>query len=136
MLDNTDKRILEELSVNSRITMRELGKKVHLTGQATAERVIKMEETGVIRGYTIEVNQAELGYPVNAFITVMTQHSNHQPYIAFVKSESDYIINNYKISGEGCYLIEGKFPSNKLLDEFLQRLNEYGNYKLSIIINK
>jgi Lrp/AsnC family transcriptional regulator, leucine-responsive regulatory protein len=48
MLDGTDKRILEELSQNSRITMKELGKKVHLTGQATASRVAKLEENGII----------------------------------------------------------------------------------------
>lgn len=136
MLDTTDMRILEELSNNSRITMKELGKKVHLTGQAASERVAKLEGHGVIEGYTIKVNQDKLGYSVQAFMTIMTQHINHQPYLSFIKTQDQYIVKNYKISGEGCYLLECKFPSNEKLDDFLEELNAYANYKLSIVIKK
>lgn len=52
-------RILEEISKNSRITMKELGEKIHLTGQAASSRVIKLEESGVIEGYTVKVNQVK-----------------------------------------------------------------------------
>ncbi len=48
MLDQTDLSILKELSKNSRITMKELGEKVHLTGQAAASRVLKLEDAGII----------------------------------------------------------------------------------------
>ncbi|WP_373895210.1 Lrp/AsnC family transcriptional regulator [Virgibacillus natechei] len=136
MLDNTDMHVLEELSNNSRITMKELGEKVHLTGQAASDRVAKLEDNGVIGGYTIKVNQAKLGYVVHAFITIMTQTINHQPYFSFINTQEQYIVDNYKISGEGCYLLECKFPSNEVLDQFLKGLNEYANYKLSIVINR
>lgn len=136
MLDSTDMRILDELSNNSRITMKELGAKVHLTGQAASERVTKLEDNGVVEGYTIKVNQGKLGCHVHAFITIMTQSISHQPYILFIKTQEQYIINNYKISGDGCYLLECRFPSNEILDKFLEDLNEHANYKLSIVINK
>ncbi|MGB8001447.1 MAG: Lrp/AsnC ligand binding domain-containing protein, partial [Anaerobacillus sp.] len=45
-------------------------------------------------------------------------------------------INNYKISGDGCYLLECHFPSNEELDKFLVQLNAHVNYKLSIVINR
>lgn len=134
MIDNTDRSILRELSENSQITMKELGEKIHLTGPAASARVAKLEEKGIIKGYSINVNQAKLGYAVHAFITVMTQTLHHQPVLAFIRSQEPYIINNYKISGEGCYLLEGQFPSNDELDGFLTGLNEYANYKLSIVI--
>ncbi|QGH33309.1 winged helix-turn-helix transcriptional regulator [Gracilibacillus salitolerans] len=136
MLDSTDIRILEELSNNSRIKMKELGEKVHLTGQATADRVAKLEDSGVIEGYTIKVNQAKLGCSIHAFITIITQSISHQPYLAFIKTQKQYLINNYKISGEGCYMLECKFPSHEILDNFLEDLNKYANYKLSIVITK
>ena len=136
MLDQTDKRILEELSKNSRITMKELGEKVHLTGQAAASRVAKLEDNGVIEGYTIKVNQAKLGCPIHALINIYTKSTYHQPYLTFIKTQGHYIMNNYKISGDGCYLLECRFPSNELLDQFLVELNEHANYKLSIVINK
>lgn len=136
MLDSTDMLILDELSNNSRITMKELGAKVHLTGQAASERVTKLEDNGVVEGYTIKVNQGKLGCHVHAFITIMTQSISHQPYILFIKTQEQYIINNYKISGDGCYLLECRFPSNEILDKFLEDLNDHANYKLSIVINK
>lgn len=136
MLDNTDIQILNELSKNSRITMKELGEKVHLTGQAASARVAKLEDNGVIEGYTIKVNQAKLGCNIHAFITVIIQSINHQPYLSFIKTHEKYTINNYKISGDGCYILECKIPTNEALNQFLEDLNKHANYKLSIVINK
>ena len=136
MLDKTDLHILNELSKNSRITMKELGEKVHLTGPATSARVAKLEERGIIEGYTIKVNQVKMGYSVHAIIHIYTKSPNHQPYLLFIKKQEEYIINNYKISGESCYLLECKFSSNEILDEFLTRLSNFVSYKLSIVINK
>ncbi|MFC7786479.1 Lrp/AsnC family transcriptional regulator [Rossellomorea sp. GCM10028870] len=136
MLDATDKRILEELSKNGRITMKELGAKVHLTGQAASTRVLKLEEEGIIEGYTIKVNDRKTGYSVHAYINIYTKSLHHDPYLTFLEEFPKYVIHNYKISGEGCYLLECKFPSHHELDDFITRLTEYVNYKLSIVINK
>ncbi|MFC2949384.1 Lrp/AsnC family transcriptional regulator [Virgibacillus sediminis] len=136
MLDTTDMHILDELSKNSRITMKKLGEKVHLTGQAAADRVAKLEERGVIEGYSIKVDHSKLGCHIHAFITVMIQSTNHQPFLSFIKIQENQIRRNYKISGDGCYLLECMFPSNERLDEFLMDLNKHANYKLSIVINK
>jgi Lrp/AsnC family transcriptional regulator, leucine-responsive regulatory protein len=136
MLDNTDILILAELSKNSRITMKELGSKVHLTGPATSARVAKLEESGIIEGYTITVNQVKIGYLVHAIIHIFSKSTNHQPYLSFIKQQAQYVINNYKVSGESCYLLECKFPSNDILNEFLTGLSNYVSYKLSIVIHK
>lgn len=129
-------RILDELSKNSRITMKELGEKVHLTGQAAASRVAKLKDNGVIEGYSIKVNQAKLGCFIHALINIYTKSTHHEPYLLFIKTQEQYVINNYKISGDSCYILECKFPSNEILDEFLVNLNKHANYKLSIVINK
>lgn len=136
MLDSTDIRILDELSKNSRITMKELGEKVHLTGQAAASRVAKLEDNGVIEGYSIKVNQAKLGCSIHALINIYTKSMHHEPYLSFIKTQQQYVLNNYKISGDSCYILECRFPSNEILDEFLVNLNKHANYKLSIVINK
>lgn len=136
MLDNTDRLILEELTKNSRITMKELGSKVHLTGPATSARVEKLEENGFIDAYTIKINQTKLGYFNHAFITIMTNSISHKPYLRFIKMQEKYLINNYKISGEGCYLLECQFPSTQLMNQFLEELNAHANYKLSIVIGE
>lgn len=135
MLDNTDRRIINELSQNSRITMKELGEKVHLTSPAASARVTKLEEQGVIEGYTIKTNPDKLGHVIHTFITIFNQNDYHQPFLSFIKTQDQYVMNNYKISGTGCYLLECRFPSNKSLDEFLTDLNKHTNYKLSIVIS-
>ncbi|MED4240885.1 Lrp/AsnC family transcriptional regulator [Priestia megaterium] len=136
MLDHTDMSILHELSKNSRIKMKELGEKVHLTGQAAASRVAKLEDNGVIEAYTIKVNQSELGCFMHAFINIYLNDIHHRPFLSFVKTQNQFILNNYKISGDGCYLLECRFPSNEYLNEFLENLNEFANYKISTVINK
>jgi Lrp/AsnC family leucine-responsive transcriptional regulator len=136
MLDRTDILILDELSKNSRITMKELGEKIHLTGPATSARVAKLEDSGVIEGYTIKINQIKMGYSVHAIIHIYLKDTNHQPYLSFIKKQDQYVLNNYKVSGESCYLLECKFPTNEILDQFLTDMSQYVSYKLSIVINK
>ncbi|MFX3631439.1 MAG: Lrp/AsnC family transcriptional regulator [Candidatus Pristimantibacillus sp.] len=133
-LDQTDKRIIEELSQYSRIKMKDLGEKVHLTGPAAAARVDKLEDNGVIEGYSIKVNHAKLGCYTYAFLNIYIEGTHHQAYLSFIQAKEEHILNNYKISGEGCYLLECRFPSNEVLNQFLIELNKYANYKLSIVI--
>lgn len=135
MLDPTDRLIIEALQANSRITMKELGAYVHLTGQATATRVKKLEDLGIIEGYTIRVNEDKLGLPVHAMITIFTSSTFHDPYLMFLEEHRPYVRNNYKVSGDGCYVLECRFPSNHELNAFLDGLSKYVNYKLSIVIN-
>ncbi|UQZ33443.1 transcriptional regulator [Paenibacillus sp. PK3_47] len=135
-MDQTDLIILSELHNNSRITMKELGGKVHLTGQAAASRVMKLEDCGVIEGYTIKINQSKLGCYMHAFITIYTNTHNHQTILTFIEKQGRYVLNSYKISGDGCYLLECRFPSNELLDQFLGELSEHANYKISVVIKK
>lgn len=114
MLDNTDIRILEELSKNSRVTMKELGEKVHLTGQATSARVAKLEDGGIIEGYTIKVNQAELGCHIHAFITIITQSLHHQPYLAFIKNRRNIRFIIIKSAGMAVISLNADFRQMRI----------------------
>lgn len=134
MLDNTDRLILKELLNNSRITMRELGERVHLSGQAAANRVMKLEDNGIIDGYTINLNREKLGTNIHVMITItLTKMDNHNSYLTFINEQERYVLHNYKTGGSGCYIIEAIFPSNEILDSFLIELNKYVNYKVNII---
>ncbi|MFC5470901.1 Lrp/AsnC family transcriptional regulator [Cohnella suwonensis] len=136
MLDPTDKLILEELAKDGRISMKKLGEKVHLSGQATANRLAKLEEDHVIEGYTIRRNYRKTGYAVHSFITILTRSFDHQPFFSFLDTQRPFILNRFKISGEGCYLLECRFPSNDELDKFLESLTRYVNYRLSVVISE
>lgn len=135
MIDEIDKKILEELSKNSRLTMKDLGGRVHLTAPATASRVAKLLDNSIITGCSIEVNQVKLGFAIHAFLNIYINNIHHQPYLDFIETQDNYVINNYKISGDGCYLLECRFPSYEVLNQFLNDLNKQANYKVSIVIS-
>ncbi|MBP6062974.1 MAG: Lrp/AsnC family transcriptional regulator [Fusobacteriaceae bacterium] len=134
MIDEIDKKIIEELSKNSRISMRELGEKIFLTGQATSTRVAKLEDMKIIKGYTLEVDYSLIGKAIHVILNIYTNSPQHYYYLKFIDSQKDNLLHNYKISGDGCYLIEARFSTTEELDEFLLKLNKYANYKLTIIL--
>ncbi len=135
-MDDTDKRILEELSKDGRISMKQLGEKVHLSGQAAANRVARLQEEQVIEGYTITLNYTKAGQALHTFITILTLSYDHQPLFSFLEKKSPYILKRFKISGEGCYLLECRFPSNDVLDSFLGELSHLANYRLNIVVGE
>lgn len=73
---------------------------------------------------------------VHTLIIVLMDAADHRQYLAFVGNACKYVIDNYKISGDGCYMLESRFPSHDVTDEFLKGLSGHANYKLSIDINK
>jgi len=69
-LDAYDTRILAELQADARLSMAELGRRVHLSQPAVTERVRKLEAAGVIGGYHACVNLAALGYGIRTVVRV------------------------------------------------------------------
>lgn len=76
----------------------------------------------------------KMEFIVHAFIHIYTKNTNHQLSLSFIKNREQYVINNYKISGERSYILVCKFLSNERLDEFLTSLSNYVSYKWSIVI--
>ncbi|MHC1681753.1 MAG: Lrp/AsnC family transcriptional regulator [Clostridiaceae bacterium] len=133
MLDETDLKILSILSKNSRFQWREIGESVHLTGQAVANRIRKMEELGVIEGYTVKLNPSKLGENLTAFITVFMKTIDHVAFQNFIK-DSESICEAHRISGDGCYLLKSRVNSDKELNLLLDEILKYGNYRLNLSI--
>ncbi|MDP3796050.1 MAG: Lrp/AsnC family transcriptional regulator [Polaromonas sp.] len=101
--DHYDSRILAELQRDARITMAELGRRVHLSQPAVTERVRKLELGGVIRGYRAEVDLARLGYGIRAIMRVARAE-----YARVVKliEQTPEVINAYNVTGEDSWVLE------------------------------
>ncbi len=72
-LDATDLRILELLQENARIANAEIARRVGMAASAVYERVRKLEEAGVIRGYEARLGARELGWGLVAYVFVRTE---------------------------------------------------------------
>jgi DNA-binding Lrp family transcriptional regulator len=69
-LDALDLRILRLLAADSRVSQRWLGRELHMSAPAIGERIARLERAGVIRRYTVDVDWAALGYPMQVFLAV------------------------------------------------------------------
>lgn len=132
-VDHTDLEILKLLKENSRLKWRDIGEAVHLSGPAVANRVQRMEKTGVIRSFTVETDPAKLGHPLRLYITVSMKTANHPEFIDFVRDEPA-IVRADRISGHGCYLLTVQLADEAALNRLLERILVHGNYQLSISI--
>jgi Lrp/AsnC family leucine-responsive transcriptional regulator len=102
-LDAHDTRILSELQADARLTMAELGRRVHLSQPAVTERVRKLEAGGVISGYRATVDLGKLGYGIRAIIRVA-----RCDYARIVKliQQTPECINAHNVTGEDSWVLE------------------------------
>src|SRR5262245_56607311 len=119
--DAVNLRILTELQRNPRLTMTELGRRVGLSSPAVTERVRRLEETGVIQGYTLEINPAALGLPIAAYVRVRP-NPGQLPRIAELAQCIPEVVECHRVTGEDCFILKVYLPGLDQLDRVLDRL--------------
>jgi Lrp/AsnC family transcriptional regulator, leucine-responsive regulatory protein len=122
-MDATDRRILELLTTNGRISYAELARQVGLSGPATHERVAKLEASGVIRGYTALLTPEAVGLGVTAFIgIVQTADSDIDAVVADVAQIVE-VDACYFLAGAESFLLKVRVPTIAELEHLIVRLN-------------
>lgn len=134
-LDNIDFQILRILSENSRIQWKDLGEQIHMTGQAVGNRIKKLEDSGVIKAYSLIIDEMELGLIFTAFVIVNMKTANHDAFIRFINDTKE-VVEAHRVSGNGCYHIKIKVKSQEQLNLFLNQLLNHGNYSLNLSIQE
>ncbi|WP_134704330.1 Lrp/AsnC family transcriptional regulator [Ammoniphilus sp. YIM 78166] len=134
-LDKIDFQILRLLTENSRIQWKDLGEQIHMTGQAVGNRIKKLEESGVIKAYSLIIDEMKLGFSYTAFVIVHMKTANHDSFIRFINDRNE-VVEAHRISGEGCYHLKIKVKSQDQLNLFLNHLLDHGNYSLNLSIQK
>ena len=134
-LDNIDFQILRLLSENSRIQWKDLGEQIHMTGQAVGNRIKKLEESGVIKAYSLIVDEMKLGLTYTAFVIIYMKTANHDSFIRLMNDRNE-VVEAHRVSGEGCYHLKIKVNSQEQLNLFLNKILDYGNYTLHLSIQE
>ncbi len=135
-LDSVDVHILSLLQSDGRITMRKLGAEVGLSGPAVADRVRRLEERGVIRGYRADVVPERVGLAIIAFATLALPYAG-RPAGALEKSveKIDAVVECYRITGEDAYLMKLAVPSMEALGAALDQLGEFGRTRSFVALS-
>ncbi|MFS0672111.1 Lrp/AsnC family transcriptional regulator [Ornithinibacillus sp. 179-J 7C1 HS] len=121
-IDNIDKKIIQELSQNSRLSMRELGKRVNLSSPSVTERVKQMESFGIIKQYTVELDYEKIGFPIQCIIEATIKNGNYKQFINKIEHlpNVDFC---YRIAGNACYMLKLQFRSFSEAEDFINDIN-------------
>ncbi|HEU4488655.1 MAG TPA: Lrp/AsnC family transcriptional regulator [Actinomycetota bacterium] len=124
-LDHIDRRILELLRLDGRQSHTAIAKEVGLSGPAVHDRVRKLEQRGIIAGYTAVLDADKLDRSHMAFcmITVSegTEFAADDPIVARICEERD-VLEFHRIAGEDCYMVKVRCRTNRDLERLLRRI--------------
>lgn len=126
--------ILEELEADARISITEIGKRVGLSGPAVSERIKKMEDEGIIKGYTTNLDYDQVGLTVNAFITLKSSLT-HAGVVKKIEEIPD-ILECYSITGHNCLIMKVATSTTKRLETIIWQLQQFGETNTSIVLSE
>ena len=131
-LDEVDKKILNRLRQNGRISLKELSSEVFLTMPAVSARIEKLEREGYIKGYHAEVDLEKLGYGIKAFILITVKPEDNKKFYEFVRGERCILECNH-ITGNYSMIVKAMFPSTTPMNTFVGELQKYGKTQTQVV---
>lgn len=123
-IDETDRKLLDVLLTNSRLSYRQIASKVGVSVVTAINRVKKLEKEGILKGYTAALDYEKLGYDIDAIINMKISKGKlfevenkiaHHPSVAAV----------FDVTGDFDSLIIAKFRNRRALDSFLKKIQTY-----------
>jgi Lrp/AsnC family transcriptional regulator, leucine-responsive regulatory protein len=131
-VDATNRRLLEELQADARLTMAELGRRVGLSAPAVAERIQRLEQDGVIEGYRARLSPRALGFALSAILRVRPAPRELRK-VAEVARETREVVECHRITGDDCYFMKLHVRDVEHLEEVIDRFATFGQTTTSIM---
>lgn len=130
--DARNVQILSILGSNPRISVSELARRVKMSAPAIRERIQRMEDAGIIKGWRFELDPSALGYPIMAFVRVRPMPGK-LPRIAELASSLPQVVECHRITGEDCFILKVHLDSLDNMDRILDQFLVYGQTTTSIV---
>lgn len=132
-LDSLNWKILQCLQENSRQSNTEIARQVGVTSPAVAERIRKMEDAGIIKGYFTKLSYTDTGHQLKAIITLRAFMGRLKAFLEKVHSFEE-VINCYRITGNENIVLEVVLKNQQHLEQFIDNLITYGETKTQIVL--
>ena len=133
-MDKIDYKIIELLQKNARYPLKHLAEEVYLSTPAVSARIEKLEEAGIIRGYSVDVNPLKLGYNIKAFINLEMSPTQKPEFYPFIASCPNVLECNC-VTGKYSMLIKVAYHTTLELDAFIGELQKFGNTDTQIVFS-
>ncbi len=134
-MDRVDWRILAELQADARLSFNALSRKVNLAAPSVAERVRRLEDAGVITGYSARVDAPAAGRPVRA---VVRMHCYGPTCLLRDPGVRDWpqVRELYRVTGEDCSVLLVAVEDMAAFEDLLDRLAAYGQPTSAMVLDE
>ena len=130
--DGTDIALLRELQQDARLSLAELGRRVGLSPPAVADRLERLEQAAVIKGYRAEVDPRALGYEL-AIVLRIRPAPRELKKVAELAQRTPEVVECHRITGDDCYLMKAHARDVEHLEELIDRFAVYGQTTTSLV---
>lgn len=135
MVDKIDLKILSFLKKNSRMSFADLGRAINLSPSASRERVQKMEDSGVIQKYDIQLDYTLLGYDVEAFILVKVFSGQLKNFLKVIHDFPE-VKEAHRITGNQNVHLKIRVKDQLHLQKVIDQLISYGDTNTFLILSQ
>jgi Lrp/AsnC family leucine-responsive transcriptional regulator len=131
-LDDIDRALLVELQRDARLSLAELGRRVGLSPPAVGERVRRLTDEGVIRGFRTDVDPRALGYALSAIVRVRPAPRQLQKVAELARATPE-VVECHRITGEDCFFLKAHVRDVEHLEEVIDRFAFHGQTTTSVM---
>ncbi|GAA4992053.1 Lrp/AsnC family transcriptional regulator [Pseudonocardia tropica] len=131
-IDAVDAAILAALQDDGRLSIAELARLVSMSHSATTERVRRLEEGGVITGYTAVVDPRRLGYTIMAILRLRYPSSRYEPLHRLL-AEVGEVVDAHHVTGDDCFVMTVQAGSMRHLEQVAGRIGALGSVTTSVV---
>jgi Lrp/AsnC family leucine-responsive transcriptional regulator len=131
-LDDIDRRILEALAADARMSLKELAQTAGLSSPSASERLRRLEERGVISAFTVDIDPTALGYPLQAIVRVRPLPGQLHVVERIIQETPEFVECD-KVTGDDCFVARLVIRSMAQLDTILDKVAEKAETSTSMV---
>jgi Lrp/AsnC family leucine-responsive transcriptional regulator len=131
-LDEVNVLLIRELEEDARLSHAELGRRVGLSAPAVAERLQRLQETGVITGYHAAVDPRALGFSLSAILRIRPA-PRELPKVAQLARDTPEVVECHRVTGDDCFFMKLHVRDVEHLEEVIDAFAFYGQTTTSIM---
>ena len=132
-LDAKDREILHLLEEDGRRSNSDIARMTNLSAPTVAERMARLRDIGVIRGFSVKIDPARVGLPIAAIIE-FKPHSNDHDHAVSIVAAMPAVRDCFKVTGQALLCLIVRTADNNALNKLLEELSRHGETKTSVIL--
>src|SRR5450432_625708 len=134
LLDEIGRNLIRVLQEDARLPFAEIGRRIGLSPAATAERLRRLEEVGVIAGYRVELDRESLGLPIMAIVRMSCDGTKYRPFLKAVKGLEN-VVECHHVAGGDAFILKVVAASVVELERLVEKLLDFGVPTTSIVLS-